>query len=336
MQLSVITDVQGTRLNEQEKSWLNNPYLGGIILFARNFSDVAQLENLVAEIRAINPHLLIGTDHEGGRVQRFRTGFTRLPAMGKLGEIYQQDQQLAVQLSETLGELVALELGAVGLDMAYSPVLDINYGNNAVIADRAFGNTPQQVISLADAFIQGLQRRGMGAVGKHFPGHGWVNADSHVSLPVDERDFAQIAAQDLQPFEQLIDRLQWMMPAHVIYQQCDAHTAGTSDFWLKKVLRQQLGFKGLVVSDDLSMEGAASVGSVATRAALAANAGCDVLLICNQPAASQELLEYVSTHAEPLNIRQHRHRQPAIGLDKLQAGKPWAELISLLREHQLV
>lgn len=336
MQLSVITDVQGLTLNEDEKIWLQSPYLGGIILFARNFSDVAQLEALVAQIRAINPHLLIGADHEGGRVQRFRTGFTRLPAMGRLGVIHERDPELAEKLSYHLGELVALELGAAGLDMAYSPVLDINYSRNTVIGDRAFGVTPEQVIALAKAFIEGLRAQGMEAVGKHFPGHGWVSADSHVSLPVDERSFEAINTADIQPFAALAQVVQWMMPAHVIYAQCDALTAGTSDFWLRQVLREQLGFKGLIVSDDLSMEGAASAGDVATRAELAAAAGCDVLLICNHPQSSRELLDYVAAHAQPLNLQIHRHKQAPVGLVAMQASEPWQKLVDVLKEHELL
>lgn len=336
MRLSVITDVQGLTLTEEEKAWLKHPCLGGIILFGRNFESVPQLEQLVADIRALNPDLLIGADHEGGRVQRFRTGFTRLPAMGRLGTIYKTDKSLACKLSHTLGELIALELGAAGLDMAYSPVLDINYSRNTVIGDRAFGETPEQVIALAGEFINGLKAGGMTAVGKHFPGHGWVNADSHVSLPVDERSFNDIAANDLQPFRSLIEQVQWIMPAHVIYEQCHGQTAGTSDYWLKDILRQQLGFRGLVVSDDLSMEGAACAGSVATRAELAASAGCDVLLICNHPQSSRELLDYVATHAEPLKLQQHRHKEPTTGLTAMQGTARWQHLVNVLKEHALL
>lgn len=297
----VMLDVIGTALCDEDVRRLTHPSVGGVILFARNYTDPAQLLQLTGAICALRrPELLIAVDHEGGRVQRFRAGFCALPPMRRLGELWTRDAAAACAAARDAGSVMALELAAHGVDFSFAPVLDLDYGNSAVIGDRSFGRDPQMVTALAGALIDGLHANGMIAVGKHFPGHGYCAADSHVALPHDERTLAQIEAADLIPFQALLrDQLDAIMPAHVIYDQVDARTAGFSPLWLQQLLRRTYGFKGVIFSDDLSMEGASVAGGVVQRAQAAVAAGCDMVLVCNKPASADELLAGFEVSEQP-------------------------------------
>ena len=334
MKAAFITDIQGPVLTEQEKGMLTSPYLSGIILFTRHFETVLQLKDLIAQISAINSKLLITVDHEGGRVQRFRDGFTRVPAMGKLGQLYEQDQEAAKQAAFASAIVLASELLEVGVHLTYAPVLDANYDRNQVIGDRAFSKDVGAITELAKQFMLGLKEMNFAVVGKHFPGHGWVNLDSHVACPVDERHMDDIAQQDLQPFKALIPLIDWMMPAHVVYEKVDSEPAGFSKVWLQDILKNQLGFAGRIVSDDLSMAGAAVKGSYWQRAVSAMNAGCDVLLACNSSRASQEILEAMkSASVEPLSLASYQPKK--VSVDGLQA-REYLQAKTLLSELGLI
>ncbi|BCM24636.1 beta-N-acetylhexosaminidase [Methyloradius palustris] len=289
----VMLDVVGTELSADDIRRLQHPLVGGVILFARNYTSPAQLKALTASIHVVRqPPLLIAVDHEGGRVQRFKEGFTRIPPMREFGKIWDKSPKRAKQLAEEAGWILAAELRAHGVDFSFTPVLDMDYGESQVIGNRAFHKNPQAISELAFALMQGLKRGGMAAVGKHFPGHGFVVADSHVAIPIDERSFDEIAQADLQSFRQMIDDgLPAIMPAHVIYPKVDSKPAGFSERWLQKVLRQRLEFNGVIFSDDLSMEGAVVAGNVTERALAALNAGCDMVLLCNRPDLADELLQ---------------------------------------------
>ena len=309
MNATLITDIQGPELNDLERDWLTSPYLGGIILFTRHFKSYVQLQQLVAEITSINPNLLLTVDHEGGRVQRFRDGFTRVPAMGKLGLLFKLDPALALQAAKASAQVLALELLNVGIHLTYAPVLDVDYGRNQVIGDRGFSTEIDAINQLSYAFMQGLKSVDFTVVAKHFPGHGWVNLDSHVACPVDERSLACIMDADLSVFKQQLPSIDWMMPAHVVYEQVDTEPAGFSRIWLQDILRKQLGFSGRIVSDDLSMAGAAVKGDYAQRAQAALQAGCDVLLACNSSVASHQILQAMADlSVKPLSLAQY---QPA-------------------------
>jgi len=289
----VMVDVGGLELAPGERELLAHPLAGGVILFARNYASPAQLRGLTSAIRAVrSPELLIAVDHEGGRVQRFVDGFTRLPPMGALGRIHDRDPALAENLAAAIGVVLASELAAHGVDFSFAPVLDLDFGSSSVIGDRAFHAMPGAVARLAGALAGGMRRVGMGAVGKHFPGHGYVRADSHHEVPVDDRDLATIEANDLAPYRALIAAgLAGVMPAHVIYPRVDPRPAGFSPIWLREILRGRLGFDGIVFSDDLSMEGAAVAGGIVERGRAALDAGCDMVLVCNAPEAAARLLE---------------------------------------------
>jgi len=288
----VMLDVVGTTLSADDVKRLQHPLVGGVILFARNFENSEQLKALTASIHALRqPPLLIAVDHEGGRVQRFREGFTKIPPMRTFGKLWDRDPKQARALATETGYVLAAELRAHGIDFSFTPVLDMDYGDSLVIGDRAFHRNPQAINELAFSLMLGLKKGGMSAVGKHFPGHGFVVADSHVSIPVDEREFDQIAQNDMQPFRQMIDEgLHAIMPAHVIYPKVDDKPAGFSAKWLQKVLRERLGFNGVIFSDDLSMEGASVGGDVTSRSLAALNAGCDMVLLCNRPDLADALL----------------------------------------------
>ena len=289
----VMMDLCGTELTPAEAEMLKHPLVGGVILFARNYESPRQLTALTAAIHeARREHLLIGVDHEGGRVQRFREGFTRLPAMRRLGEIWEQHPQKARKLAHQVGYVLAAELRACGVDFSFTPVLDLDYGSSTVIGDRAFHRDPQAVSELAHHLMLGLKEAGMPCVGKHFPGHGFVVADSHLAIPVDERSLADLEMDDLIPFRQMTDfGMTGVMPAHVIYPQVDERPAGFSPVWLKQVLREELGFNGVIFSDDLSMEGAKVAGGVVERARAALEAGCDMVLVCNDPDSARTVLD---------------------------------------------
>jgi beta-N-acetylhexosaminidase len=289
----VMLDAADLRLTAEEKELLRHPTAGGVVLFARNFQSPKQLLALTTEIRALRrPELLIAVDHEGGRVQRFQEGFTRIPAMRLLGERWEIDAAQARTLAEATGYVVAVELRSHGVDFSFAPVLDVDFGSSSVIGDRAFSDEPAAIAALAGAFVAGLTAGGAASVGKHFPGHGYVRADSHFDVPIDERELGEIEAADLLPYCELIKQgLCGIMPAHVIYPRVDRRPAGFSPVWLKDVLRSRLGFGGMIFSDDLSMEGASVAGGVVQRAEAALAAGCDMLLVCNAPQAAAEVLD---------------------------------------------
>ena len=288
----VVLGIEGAVLSAIDRERLLHPLTGGAILFARNFESSPQLRALTAEIRALRaPGLLVAVDHEGGRVQRFRDGFTAIPPMRTLGELWEGDVAGAAREAARLGLVLAGELRAHGIDFSFTPVLDLDHGASAVIGNRAFHRNPNAVAHLASALLDGLHAGGMAGVGKHFPGHGHVAADSHTDLPVDERAFAAIAAEDLVPFGALVQRgLEAIMPAHVVYPEFDAEPAGYSRKWLQEILRGRLGFDGLIFSDDLGMAGAAGAGDLAARAVASLAAGCDMVLACNDLAAADLLL----------------------------------------------
>ena len=288
----VMLDVLGTELTDEDKVRLKHPLVGGVILFRRNYESITQLTELTSAIRALRSSpLLIAVDHEGGRVQRFRDGFTRIPPMRELGKIWDRHPMRARHLAQQAGFVLASELRGCGVDFSFTPVLDVDYGQSSVIGDRAFHSDPQAIAELAHSLLLGLKQAGMHSVGKHFPGHGYVAADSHLAIPVDEREFVDIELSDLEPFRQMINfGLTAVMPAHVIYPRVDARPAGFSPVWLKQILRNQMGFEGCIFSDDLSMEGATVAGRIVQRASAALNAGCDMVLVCNRPDLADELL----------------------------------------------
>jgi beta-N-acetylhexosaminidase len=295
-------DVAGTELTAEERERLRHPLTGGVILFSRNYSAPEQLTALVRDIHGLRePRLLVAVDHEGGRVQRFRDQFTALPPVRGLGVAYDENPKRALRLSESLGWLMAVELRAVDVDFSFAPVLDLDRGVSGVIGDRAFHRHPETVADLAHAWMRGMSRAGMAAVGKHFPGHGGCAADSHLTLPVDKREYADIAAEDLVPFERMVHYgLPAVMPAHVLYPRVDLQPAGFSSFWLKEVLRGRLGFQGVIFSDDLSMGGARGAGDVVARARAALAAGCDMVLLCNDSAAADTLLDAFGPYDDPV------------------------------------
>ncbi len=290
MQGSLMLDIGGTYLTAEDRQLLRQPQVCGVILFARNIEHPRQVRELCRAIRAVRSDLLIAVDQEGGRVQRLRQGFVTLPAMGTLRAADNPEH-----VARECGWLMAWEVLAMGIDFSFAPVLDLDYGRSAVIGLRSFGPDVATVNTLAGAFLQGMQAAGMPAVGKHFPGHGWVTADSHVAIPVDERSLAQIQAADLQPFQHLQHALAGLMPAHVIYSQVDALPAGFSKVWLQDILRKQLKYKGVLFSDDLSMAGAHVAGDAAQRVLAALSAGCNVGLLCNDRAAAQKALSALQT-----------------------------------------
>lgn len=288
----VILDVEGLALTEADRARLLHPQTGGVILFARNFVSVAQLTELTSAIRAQRSGLIIAVDHEGGRVQRFRDGFTALPPMRALGQLWDRDEDAALKAARECGYVLAAELAACGVNLSFAPVLDLDFGPSGVIGDRAFHRQAAVVAALAAALQRGMGEGGLATCGKHFPGHGYVRADSHHEVPVDDRPFDAIAAEDLLPYRQLIPAgLAAVMPAHVIYPRVDPAPAGFSRHWLNTVLRGEYRFAGVIFSDDLSMEGASVAGGYDARALAALDAGCDMVLVCNDPVNAQVVLD---------------------------------------------
>ena len=289
----VMVDVGGLELTPDDVERLQHPQVGGAILFARNFAAPLQLIQLTHSIRELRtPSLLIAVDHEGGRVQRFRHGFTAIPPMRELGKLWDRDPAQAIAAARGCGFVIGSELQAHGVDFSFAPVLDVDYGESGVIGDRALHSDPHAIAVLAEALQAGLNAAGMMSVGKHFPGHGYVRADSHLEVPVDDRTLAEITAKDLLPFQRMArSGMGAVMPAHVIYPKVDSKPAGFSSVWLQKILREKIGFQGIIFSDDLMMEGASTAGGVVARANAALNAGCDMALLCNDPRAADSLLE---------------------------------------------
>lgn len=311
----VMLDITGTALDDDDRKRLRHPQVGGVILFSRNYQNPAQLAQLCQEIHALrDPRLVVAVDHEGGRVQRFREGFQAIPAMGQLGDLYNDEPQQAIRCAETFAWVMASELLDYGIDLSFAPVLDIANPISSVIGDRAFHRDPETICHLANAWIRGMRRAGMEAVGKHFPGHGSVEGDSHHVMPFDRRSFAEIEALDLIPFRRVIaTHLAGIMMAHVIYDHVDQHAAGYSRYWIETVLRGQLEFEGIVFSDDLSMSGAESVGGYPERARASLDAGCDILLVCNNHEGADEVLDSLAGYSNPTTqLRMVRlHGQPA-------------------------
>lgn len=288
----VMLDLHGLVLEDEEAALLRHSSMGGVILFARNYESTDQVQALIAKIRRVNPTLLIAVDQEGGRVQRFRRGVSALPALAKMGDLYQQDPLLAIDTTRQCAWLMAAEMIALGIDLSFAPVLDLNYQRSKVIGDRSFSSCPDKSAALGAAYIEGMAKAGMASTGKHFPGHGYVAGDSHTDIPRDNRRFDDIDKNDLVPYKRLFSQgLNAVMPAHVIYSDCDEDPAGFSRYWLQTVLREQLQFDGVIFSDDLTMEGATVAGDFQARARAAITAGCDMVLVCNDRLGAEQVLD---------------------------------------------
>ncbi len=332
-------DIAAETLSTEDRALLLHPLVGGVILFSRNYTDVDQLLELVQSIHALrDPKLLVAVDHEGGRVQRFRDGFTRLPAVAHFGQVYEQDANKARRLAKIAGWLMAIELRAHAVDFSFAPVLDVDHGISDVIGDRAFHHDPAVVVELAHAYIEGMHDAGMPATGKHFPGHGGVSADSHLVIPVDTREYNDIYAHDILSFKRMIHHgLAAVMPAHVIYEKVDPQPAGFSPFWLKEVLRTRLGFQGVIFSDDLNMEGASVAGeSYAARARSALDAGCDMALICNNRPGAIDIIENLGEWNDPVaHLRLARmHGRNEIDRTYLYSSQKWKQAAALMTSYQ--
>lgn len=309
----VMLDLEGPGLRPEERELLKRPEVGGVILFARNVEHARQVRELCDGIRRIRPELLLAIDQEGGRVQRLHEGVTRLPAMGRLGRDFASDPEATLKLCLDAGWLLGMEMAACGLDLSFAPVLDVDTGISSVIGDRSFSHDPHGVAAMAGAFINGLHQAGMASVGKHFPGHGGVAADSHLELPIDPRPLNELRQHDLIPFAELASQLDGVMPAHVVYSAFDARPAGFSTSWLG-LLRESLGFKGTIFSDDLGMAGAGFAGAPAERALAALDAGCDMVLVCNDRAAALEVLDACQGRTTRLATRlRYGRARPELG-----------------------
>ena len=347
----IVLDILGKTLDQEDIRRIAHPKTGGVILFGRNFSNRKQLSKLTADIKKLRPDVLISIDHEGGRVQRCKVdGFTHLPAMRKLGELWlaksksthpAESAALAMAAATACGYILASELRACGVDLSFTPVLDLDFDRSGVIGDRSFSRDPQIVFALAKSLNEGLRLADMANCGKHFPGHGWAEADSHVAIPVDERSLKEILNEDAKPYEWLDLSLAAVMPAHVIYPKVDQYPAGFSKIWLHSILRQELGFEGVIFSDDLSMEGASVAGSVVKGAELALEAGCDAVLICNRPDLADQLLSKLKlTQAKKSESAARLNRlmpmSPALTWDELQEQAEYQHAKGLLKQFQLI
>ncbi|MEH6443404.1 MAG: beta-N-acetylhexosaminidase [Oceanospirillaceae bacterium] len=316
----LMLDVAGLTLTANEREVIQQSHVGGLILFSRNYSSRIQLADLIYDIRQQNSKIVIAVDQEGGRVQRFRDDFVTLPAMFSLHLSYRKSPELALQQATEMGWLMASEITAMDIDISFAPVLDLHWAHSQVIGNRSFGASHLQVSALTTSFIQGMHQAGMRSTGKHFPGHGWATADSHLQAAVDERSLEAIRQDDLQPFTALIKAgLDALMPAHVIYSQVDPNPAGFSAFWLQNVLRNELQFEGVIFSDDLSMEAASFAQDSATqfsdRAKAALEAGCDTALVCNNPKGAIEVLDYLNKQRVVKSERLGRMRRSAVAKD---------------------
>lgn len=333
---ALMLDVEGLELTTEDRHLLARPAVGGLILFTRNYRDPQQLLELVADARQCNPALLIAVDQEGGRVQRFRHDFVQLPPLYSLFTVYKNDPEKALELAQTCAWVMAAEILHHGIDLSFAPVLDLYTDFSEVIGDRAFAADVKVASDLARAYINGMHEAGMIATGKHFPGHGSVAADSHLELPVDHRSADEICQTDMQVFSNCIDVLDAIMPAHVSYPSIDSECAGFSRVWLEQILRQQLGFEGVIFSDDLSMQAARESGTPTDRAAKAINAGCDMVLTCNDRDAALAVADYLEAHHPGGNYRLSKLRAtPAADISDLYNTEKWetatyqiAELVS--------
>lgn len=326
----LMVDLEGTAISNTEKELLLKPEVGGVILFTRNFESAEQITALVDEIHQLRaPKLLVAVDHEGGRVQRFREGFSKIPAAAVYAKAASGNIDKARKLAEDAGWLMAAELRACGVDFSFAPVLDLAHGLSGVIGDRAFHNKPTTVATLAYAFMHGMNSAGMQAVGKHFPGHGGVVEDSHVAMPVDHRQLDDLLATDVVPFQYMIEnKLAAIMPAHVIYDNVDEKPAGYSSFWIENILRQRLGFQGVIFSDDLSMEAACIAGGYGERADAALKAGCDMALVCNHLDGAIEAADFIRGYANPTSqlrlVRMHGDKD--INWAQLKSSAHWQQV----------
>jgi len=300
----VMLDIEGHSLSPADRELLREPAVGGVILFTRNYESAEQIADLVAEIRALRtPPLLVAVDHEGGRVQRFRGGFSQIPPMRRVGQEFDRDPEAGLQAARDAGWLIASELRAAGIDLCFAPCVDLDWGVSEIIGNRAFHRKPEIVADLATAFARGLRSAGMAAVAKHFPGHGAVLADSHLKLPVDRRDYGLIL-DDMRPYDRLIGNgaIAGVMLAHIVYEQIDALPAGFSEYWIQRELRSRLGFGGAVFCDDLSMKATRDYGSMAERGRCALEAGCDMILVCNDRDAAHEAVDALNDYSNPLSL----------------------------------
>lgn len=326
--------IKGVALDEVERELLCHPSVGGVILFTRNYQSLSQLEELVASIHDLRaPHLLVAVDQEGGRVQRFRDGFSLLPAIRELGKRYDLESNQALEQAEQWGWLMAAELRAVGVDMSFAPVLDIDREKSQVIGDRAFHNHSEAISRLSFRYMRGMQRAGMSATAKHFPGHGGVSPDTHTECAIDDRDFDVLENDDIRPFKHLIDSdLPAVMMSHVIYSEIDRWPASLSQVWIKQVLRKRLGFQGVIFSDDLCMEGCGVAGNMLERTRQALDAGCDMVLICNDFIAIADVVLRLDFSPDPLATsrlaRMHGHK--AMNLKSLHNSPQWKQALAAL------
>lgn len=335
----LMVDLATDCISGQEMKLLQSPQVGGVILFSRNFTSVERLIALIDDIHELrHPRLLIAIDQEGGRVQRLREGFTQLPAINLLGKVYDVDPKRASELATVSGWLMASELRSVGIDFSFAPILDLNFGVSQVIGDRAFHKDPEIVATLAGRYIQGMRNAGMQAVGKHFPGHGAVTADSHIELPTDKRAFQDIAMQDLVPFKRMIDQgLAGLMSAHVIYEKVDPIIATFSKLWLQDVLRKQLEFEGVIFSDDLSMKAADCNDEYLLRTQKALDAGCDMALICNSSENACLVAEQLGDYNNPASqirlTRMHGGKNPQ-AYEELRKSNEWKQAVAQVESYQ--
>lgn len=332
----LMVGIADRRLTQEEQELLRHPLIGGVILFTRNYEEPAQLQELVASIHAVKDSpLLVAVDQEGGRVQRFRDGFVSLPPMRQLGRLHDRDPKKAKACAQLVGWLMAAELRAAGVDLSFAPVLDLDCGTSEVIGNRAFHQDPETVADLAHAFMAGMDLAGMRAVGKHFPGHGTAAADSHLVVVTDNRAYEDIAAADLVPFERMIHYgLAALMAAHVVYPRIDANPAGFSRFWLQEMLRQRLGFQGAIFSDDLGMAGAGMAGDLYLRAEAALEAGCDMVLLCNELAMIPALLDRLESYRNPASqLRLARlHGRGRLDRVHMRLEPAWQEALHAVAE----
>ena len=325
----VMLDIDGLALSPADRDLLREPAVGGVILFSRNFESVAQVTDLVSEIRALrSPPLIVAVDHEGGRVQRFRDGFTVMPPMRHIGREYDRDRESGLSIARKAGWLIASELRAAGIDLSFGPCIDLDWGISEIIGNRAFHRKPDAVSELGASFARGLRSAGMVAVAKHFPGHGAVVADSHLKLPVDRREYGSIL-DDMRPYESMINTgvVAGVMLAHIVYSEIDSMPAGFSEYWIQRELRSRLGFGGAVFCDDLSMKATTSYGRMAKRARLALDAGCDMILVCNDRDAAHQAVDSLRNYSNPLSLvrlaRLHGTGHPM--RESLLASDDWQE-----------
>lgn len=327
----LMLDIQGTYLDKEDIECISHPACGGLILFSRNFESGTQVESLINAIRSVKANIVIAVDQEGGRVQRFKQDFTILPPLATLGDQFKTQPSLATQRAAQFGELMALEVLSVGCDISFTPVLDLGLKSSQIIGNRAFALDHETITQLASAFIAGMKLAGMAATGKHFPGHGSVVEDSHLTIPVDQRDKLTIENNDMQPFIHLKDELLAIMPAHIIYSKIDSEPAGFSNLWIQKILRGQIGFEGLIFSDDLSMKGAESAGDFKQRTDKALSAGCDMVLICNNRPQTKVVLQHLQDFEFSKASQQRLDNMladpsTAAGLTTLKKTTRWQEL----------